>query len=448
MMDSWCNWDRWRRHIERCTAAVTPKLVFGVCQALGLVGWVLTRRTLAPPAMFLDPTPIATDASLDRLGTVLCALLRFSRPKVQLQATKALISLVYARRRSNTEAMVLESTFVTAANFIPMLQDLDLKLAPKDAAVSASPVTANQRRTLSVMSARRSNDDNDVNSVTGDVAQDQIRFLQRSLLVLLWLLLVHMQDMQDEYDVAVSGSSLGRSLTDVTPLTASEPGKHLPGAGAADALEKIKQTIMHHADSTAEWLDAVTLDDTPIYIPLLSMTAPPLANTAPALSCGTSVQPEFFAREIVLAMFRVMHISADEDDEDTGVSAAAAAFDPRVAAQFTSAHLAMTGTTMEKLRGFARGGSASGSALSGWGGSALLRSPAASPSASEHKQRSSGGSGPSGTLSSVSSGIDSVFTASFGHAATGVTATSGSSCGATTDGTDADAIDDDDDEEI
>jgi hypothetical protein len=373
---------------------------------------------------------------------------------VQLQATKALISLVYARRRSLTEAMVLESTFVTAANFIPMLQTLDLKLASKDAAVSTSPVTANQRRKLSVMSARLSNDDNEVNSITGDVSQDQIRFLQRSLLVLLWLLLVHMQDMQDEYDVAVSGSSLGRSLTDMTPLaTEGDSAKLHPGAGAADAdaLEKIKQTIMHHADSTAEWLDAVTLDDTPIYIPLLSMTAPPLGNTAPALSCGISVQPDFFAREIVRAMFRVMHISLDVDDEGTCATAAAAtAFDPRVAAQFTSAHLAMTSTTMEKLRGFARGRcGAQGSALSGLGGSALLRSPPASPSISEHKQRSSGGSGPSGTMLGVALDVDSADALP-----TRATATSDSASGATTGGTDAKAIDDDhdddddDDEEI
>jgi hypothetical protein len=345
--------------------------------------------------------------------------------------------------------MVLESTFVTAANFIPMLQALDTQLASKDVAVSTSPVTANQRRKLSVMSARRSNDDNEVNSITGDVSQDQMRFLQRSLLVLLWLLLVHMQDMQGEYDDAVRGTSLGRSLTDVTPLsTGGDSAKLHPGAAAAadadaDALEKIKQTIMHHADSTAEWLDAVTLDDTPIHIPLLSMTAPPLANTAPALSCGISVQPEFFAREIVRAMFRLMHISLGVDDEST--CATAAAFDPRIAAQFTSAHLAMTSTTMEKLRGFARSGcGAQGSALSGLGGSALLRSPPASPSILEHKLRSSGGTDPSDTMIGVALGVDSAGTLP-GHAK--ATATIDSGCGATTGGTDAEAVDDDDDDD-
>ena len=187
------DWNRWRRHVERCTEAVTPKLVFSVCQALGLCAWILTRRAtmLSPHAIkdTPDPTPMLTDASLDRLRTVLCALQRFSRPKVQLQATKALLSLVHARS-SGTEAMVLESSLVTVANYIPVLTALVKKRSSTDTdrlrgdskgrgrqgmpSSSDSPGTKALLHRRNKNTARLHNDDNDVHAITGDVAQDQV----------------------------------------------------------------------------------------------------------------------------------------------------------------------------------------------------------------------------------------------------------------------------------
>ena len=146
-----------------------------------------------------------------------------------------------------------------------------------------------------------------------------------------------MSEIQKEYDVSLCKSTQGRSLTD-TSVTISDDIKTV--AGLASVLEKIRQTVMHHADAFAEWLDLVTLDDTPIFTPLLSMTARPLANTAPALACGITAHPDVLAREIVASFFSILHL------DPTVIHT----YDPRSASRFTSAHLAITDSTMERLQ--------------------------------------------------------------------------------------------------
>ena len=297
--------ERLRRHVERCAFAVAPKLVFSVCHALGHASCVLTRSgsNVSPAAKVL----------LGRLVPVLCALQRFSRPKVQLQATKALISLSEAGAVHGSDAtMILESTMVTTANYVYLMGAVR--------AVNGPSPGEGHGRAQTVISA----------GAGDDVDEQHTSFLQRALLVLLWSLLCR-----------------AHAISRATLLEEARDAKGLATGNNMHYLECTRQIIMHHADATSEWLDFISAGDaSPIRIPLLSMTLPPLASTVPECSLGTSIAPQELVHRLVVHLLGVLHIDATCDADVS---------DPRMSAlHFTSAHLAMTATSLERLRAFVR----------------------------------------------------------------------------------------------
>jgi len=174
---------------------------------------------------------------------VLCALLRFSRTKVQLQATKALILLIHESPTITNDVMVLESAFVTASNHLDTLDSLvngrilyRAHMWNRGKLPTPNPNDPDDVR----VRARMANDDTDVNPDNGDVGNDQIWFLQRSLLVLITILL----------------DRLGKYSSDIK--TDSDVGEKVNIV----SLDSVRQIIIHHADTTVRWLELSVLDDT------------------------------------------------------------------------------------------------------------------------------------------------------------------------------------------
>ena len=288
------DWLGWRRHVERASAAVTPKLVFSVCQAVGLIGWIFSCRynrghydarlgvdsvkgndspglySVASKIKFkfLEKNAKSTEFDketeekvnmwLERLKSILCALLRHSRPKVQLQATKALISLTHTRGSIN-DADILEGVLITSTYY----------------AYTRKYHTIELKKTKLITSKN--------SALDSDLAYNPID-LERALMVLLWVLLSRMKD---------------------------NFGEHL------------KRTTLHHLDGMIDWLDGcVEREPRPILTSELSITAPPLMNTTPDLRFGDNIHPREIAKEIVHLVCELLNLDIDNNYTQNSVTSA------------------------------------------------------------------------------------------------------------------------------
>ena len=207
--------------LQRCIQGHPHKLVFSVCQSLGFVGWVLVNRGDNDA----DGVTPAVTSCINSVRSVQSDMLRYGKLKVQTQACKSLVSLIHDYCAG----------------------DGPLDLREGGTAFEEESHTRAIEACLTVISTQ--NDQVDFNEPSPANTKGSTQTLQRSLIVLLWIIL--------------------RQL-------------HVPeGGGSSNSGGSAVQILIHNAQSTADWLASVGADTKQLAPSEVSMTAAPLASTAP-----------------------------------------------------------------------------------------------------------------------------------------------------------------------
>ena len=272
--------------IQKSINDLPHKLLYSICQALGFIGWVLANkietnsidRALAPSASDDLSLPTAY-SNIEKVRGVLAILLRHSKIKIQLQACKALISLICFDNihldgaRMSVHAAFTASIIGTMENALVLVSTYLAKYSSFGSSASTLPISPESIKYRSGLfhggTGRGQTNGNIVNNnninksvETSNSARSVI--MQRSLLVLVWVV------MRRACDCCMNLTFNAAGVTDFDE--------------SFNKLSSISQSIIYHSDDLIKWMHCISAEEAVLTSQELSLTSPPLASTAPKLN--------------------------------------------------------------------------------------------------------------------------------------------------------------------
>ena len=281
--------------IQKSINDLPHKLLYSICQALGFIGWVLANKietnqteSATTPLLLSDDYSLqAVYFNIEKVRGVLAIILRHSKTKIQLQACKALISLIcFDNIHLDSTRMSVHTAFTSSIisameNAFILVSTYLAKYSAFGSSASTLPISPESIKYRSGLfhggTGRGQTNGNIINNnninksvETSNSARSFI--MQRSLLVLVWIILQRACDCcmnLKHKDEAVNGGD--DDFDD-----------------SFNKLSSISQSIIYHSDDLIKWMHYMSAEETVLTSQELSLTSPPLASTAPKLNFPTA----------------------------------------------------------------------------------------------------------------------------------------------------------------
>jgi hypothetical protein len=297
--------------VNQSIQTLSLKLLYSVCQALGFIGWVLTNRGSGNISTSNENSSSDSEMApgvllcMERVRDVLVVMLRYdSKVKVQLQACKALISLLVSRNddlltdnivSSMEGAMIVASTLQKIVT-VPTTSNISLTSSP-----TISPTA------LQTIISNNNNEDNSINP-----SSIRTISLHRAILILIWSTLIRIDTCVFHY-IDDNDNVITKSLK----------------LNYNDKILILIQSILYHSEELIEWLEYIASHDMLLTSEEFSLTSSPLASTAPNLPFPRISSTKSIVCSICKRILRLLkyHSKSSEDinDNDNGLTSSTTA---------------------------------------------------------------------------------------------------------------------------
>ena len=298
--------------IQKSINDLPHKLLYSICQALGFIGWVLANKietnhpgSATTPLLGDDNSLQAVYFNIEKVRGVLAIILRHSKTKIQLQACKALISLIcfdsihldstrMSVRTAFTSSIIsaMENAFVLVSTYLS-------KYSAFGSSASTLPISPESIKYRSGLfhggTGRGQTNGNIINNnninksiETSNSARSFI--MQRSLLVLVWVIL------QRACDCCMN-------------LKHNDEGTDTSDDDFDDSFNKlssISQSIIYHSDDLIKWMHYMSAEATILTSQELSLTSPPLASTSPKLNFPTASTTKSVSSDVLTCCINIL----------------------------------------------------------------------------------------------------------------------------------------------